>query len=125
MQSNQKFERQGCKNFKFLERISWSVLKWKSAMNKIVKVDGITNLEAQLAEPYKAGGPKLTSGELFQELKSKDLLAPHLACFYVTYGSSKSEETVPVFAEDKDKASILASNKFVDVKRVKSLGEIT
>ena len=93
-------------------------------MNKIVKVDGITNLEAQLAEPYKAS-PKLTSGELFQELKSKDLLAPHLACFYVTYGSSKSEETVPVFAEDKDKASILASNKFVDVKRVKSLGEIT
>ena len=94
-------------------------------MNKIVKVDGITNLEAQLAEPYKAGGPKLTSGELFQELKSKDLLAPHLACFYVTYGSSKSEETVPIFAEDKDKATILASNKFVDVKRVKSLGEIT
>ena len=94
-------------------------------MNKIVKVDGIRRLEARLAEPHTAERPKLTSGELFQELKSKDLLAPHLACFYVTYGSSKSEKTEPVFAEDKKRASILASSKFSNVKRVKSLGEIT
>ena len=95
-------------------------------MNKIVKVDGIRRLEARLAEPHTAERPKLTSGELFQELKSKDLLAPHLACFYVTYESSKSDaKTEPVFAEDKNRASILASSKFGNVKRVKSLGEIT
>ena len=95
-------------------------------MNKIVKVDGIRNLEAQLAEPYSAERPKLSSGELFQELKRKDLLAPHLACFYVTYGSPKSDAiTEVVFSEDKKQASILASSKFANVKRVKSLGEIT
>ena len=94
-------------------------------MNKIVKVDGISGLEAQLAEPYNSDRPKLTSGELFQELKSKDLLAPHLACFYVTYGSSKSEKIEPIFAEDKEQALMLTSNKFANVKRVKSLGEIT
>ena len=95
-------------------------------MNKIVKVDGIRGLEAQLAEPYNADGPKLTSGELFQELKSKDLLAPHLACFFVTYESSKSDvKTEVVFAEDKEQASSLASSKFKNVERVKSLGEIT
>ena len=95
-------------------------------MNKIVKVDGIRSLEAQLAEPYNADRPKLTSGELFQELKSKDLLAPHLACFFVTYESSKSDvKSEVVFAEDKKQASILTSSKFTNVKRVKSLGEIT
>ena len=94
-------------------------------MNKIVKVDGITNLEAQLAEPYKAS-PKLTSGELFKELKRKDLLAPHLACFYVTYESSKTDATTEVvFAEDRKQAAMLASRKFANVTRVKSLGEIT
>ena len=95
-------------------------------MNKIVKVDGSRSLEAQLAEPYNTERPKLISGELFQELKSKNLLAPHLACFYVTYESSKSDaETEPVFAEDKERASILASSKFANIKKVKSLGEIT
>ena len=93
-------------------------------MNKIVKV-GIESLEAQLTDPYNAERPKLTSGELFQELKSKDLLAPHLACFYVTYGSSESEKIEPIFAEDKEQALMLTSNKFANVKRVKSLGEIT
>ena len=95
-------------------------------MNKIVKVDGIRSLEAQSAEPYNAERPKLTSGELFQELKRKDLLAPHLACFYVIYEGSKSDSiTEVVFAEDKKQASILASSKFANVKRVKSIGEIT
>ena len=95
-------------------------------MNKLVKVDGIRGLEAQLAEPYDADRPKLTSGELFQELKSKDLLAPHLACFFVTYESSKSDvKTEVVFAEDKEQAYSLASSKFKNVERVKSLGEIT
>ena len=66
------------------------------------------------------------SGELFQEIKSKNLLALHLACFYVTYENSKSDAiTESVFAEDKDRASILTSSKFANVKRVKSLGEIT
>ena len=95
-------------------------------MNKIVKVDGIRGLDAQLAEPYNAERPKLTSRELFDELKSKDLLAPHLACFFVTYESSKSNtKTEAVFAEDKERASFIAASKFVNVKRVKSLGEIT
>ena len=95
-------------------------------MNKIVKVDEIRSLEAQLAEPYNAERPKLTSGELYHKLKSKDLLAPHLACFFVTYESSKSNiKTEAVFAKDKEQASNLASSKFANVKGVKSLGEIT
>ena len=95
-------------------------------MNKIMKVDSIRSLEAQLAEPYNTEKPKLTSGELFRELKSKDLLAPHLACFYVTYERSKSgAKTELIFAEDKEQASKLASRKFLSVKSAKSLGEIT
>ena len=95
-------------------------------MNKMVKVYRIRSVEAQLAEPYNAESPKLTSQELFQELKRKDLLAPHLACFYVTYENSKSAATTEVvFAEDRKQAEILASRKFANVTRVKSLGEIT
>ena len=95
-------------------------------MNKAVKVDENRTLESKLAGPYIAERRKLTSGELFQKLKSKNLLAPHLACFFVTYESSKSgTKTEAVFAEDKERASFIAANKFVNVKRVKSLGEIT
>ena len=59
-------------------------------MNGIIKVDSIRGLETQLAESYNAERRKQASADLSVELKSKDLLAPHLACFYVTYERSKS-----------------------------------
>ena len=122
----QNFKDKPMKNSTFPENCYIADRTGKIEMNKIVKVDGIRSLEAQLAEPYNAERPKLTSRELFKELKRKDLLVPHLACFYVTYERSKSDAITEVlFAEDKKQASILASNKFANVKRVKSLGEIT
>ncbi len=95
-------------------------------MNKIITVDSIRGLETQLAEAYNAERRKQTSGEMFEELRSKHLLAPHLACFYVTYERTKTGvESEPVFAEDKERAWKLASRKFAKVKSIKSLGEIT
>ena len=54
-------------------------------MNGIIKVDSIRVLETQLAEAYNAERRKQASADLSREMKSKNLLAPHLECFYVSY----------------------------------------
>ena len=59
-------------------------------MNGTIKAHSIRSLEDQLAEAYNAERRKQASGELPKELTSKHLLAPHLACFYVTHERSKS-----------------------------------
>ena len=54
-------------------------------MNGIIKVESIRGLETQIAEAYNAERRKQASADLSREMKSKNLLAPHLECFYVSY----------------------------------------